>query len=174
MATPTGPFRIEVEGVTEFQIGLSRFGELVEFMPTSVWDSVAGVFFKDEEEIFRAEGRPEAFKALSPKYEAWKMAKYPGMPIMQLKGATKDALTGKGSVPGKAVTIKKLVRRKGTTGITMGVRGPYQLRHQFGRAGMPQRKIIQPTAALLIKYAKIMQAALVKIERESFGGITGT
>ena len=77
MATPTGPFRIEVSGVTKYKIGLSRFGDLIEFLPTSVWDNVASVFFNDEEEIFSAEGRPEAFKALSPKYEAWKSERFP-------------------------------------------------------------------------------------------------
>ena len=170
MAIPTKPFSIRVEGVEQFAIGLSRFGDLVEFLPRGVWDEVARVFYKDEEEIFAAEGRPEAFKALSPKYAIWKAARFPGMPIMQLTGATKEALTGRGATPGKAVPVKRIRSTKNDQGITMGVRGPYQLRHQLGTGGMPKRKIMQPTAALLIKYAKVLQIALVKIERESFGG----
>ena len=87
---------------------------------------------------------------------------------MQLSQALKDALTGQGSVRGKAVTVKQIFDK----GVRVGVRSPYVNRHQFGTGGMPKRKVIQVTAAQRIKFAKVLQVALVALERSAFGGVT--
>ncbi len=163
----TKPFDVQMFGAKRYLFALDRWGDLIEKLPRSTWDDVAEVFYDAEESIFAAQGQPQKFKKLSPAYKAWKDTNFPGMPIMQMTGALKEALTGTGGTPGKATPIKRSMRN----GIMIGVKSPYAHRHQYGTAGMPRRKIIQTTAAERVKFAKVLQRALVKIERQSFKGV---
>lgn len=169
-----GPFKITTEGVKQYLIALNRFGELVEFLGPETWDKVAEVFFDTELKIFESGGFPNKFVSLSKKYGMWKALHYPGLPIMTREGILKDALSGRGSVPGKAVTIKRIISRKDAQGVTVGVRSKYGYAHQKGLGHLPVREIIQTTAAEKIQFAKVLQVALVRIERESFGGLKGS
>ena len=52
-------------------------------------------FYMIEEEMFASLGGKSHWKSLSSKYKKWKDLNYSGMPIMQMTGALKNALTGK-------------------------------------------------------------------------------
>lgn len=168
---PTSKFNISVLGLKDYQFSLDRLGDLVSFLGKDTWDKVVEVFYKAEKVVFSSEGSPEGFAALSPKYAEWKARNFPGKKIMQRTGALEEALTGTGATPGMAVPIKKYVNNKTAQGITMGVRSPYAKAHQEGLGHLPVRKVMQVTHAERIQFAKVLQVALVTIERQSWGGL---
>jgi hypothetical protein len=166
----TKPFDIQIEGVEEYVFALDRFGEYVEFLGKDTWEEIAGLFFDNEKKIFDNEGDPNRFSALSPKYAEWKQNNYGNLPIMQLSGRSKTALTGKGSFPGHAVPVKKIISRKNAQGITVGVRSPFLYAHQYGIPPLPKREVIQVTVDLKLKYVKVLQKALAEARNIAFAG----
>lgn len=120
------------------------------------FDEIYRDFLDMEKQIFTAEGTPEGFVALSPKYARWKQKHYPGKKIMQLSGRLMKALTAEDQTSAKQLvtTVKKIEK----TEAEFGAKGPYVHRHQMGTHGMPQRKIVQVTDARKVRWVKIIQA----------------
>jgi phage gpG-like protein len=129
---------LETIGDQKLVRGFNRFTALMKDF-TPVFRDVAEYFYKTEEKVFNAEGDPEMFLPLSPKYREWKRRHYPGRKIMELTGRLKESLTGG---PGNAGDTVKTI---GKTNAEFGTKVPYAHRHQMGTHGMPQRKIVQMT-----------------------------
>lgn len=92
-------------------------------------------FFKIEEKLFESEGGTQKWTPLTIKYKAWKNKHYPSLPIMQMTGALKNALTGKD---------KDSLQITGTedgSGISLVLLSNYWHNHQEGIT-VPQRKTI--------------------------------
>ena len=82
--------RVYLKGVQERQRDVSR-----------AWPLVRSIIFDHEEELFAAEGATsehQAWEPLTPKYEAWKQKRYPGMRILQLSRGLMRQLTGGGGL----------------------------------------------------------------------------
>ena len=90
---------------------------------------------------------------LSPRYAAWKMAHFPGKPILQLTGRLHESLTHR---PFGVEVISG-------HGMTIGTDVPYARYHQDGTPVMPARPIIGPPPREDVRvFAKIMQRWIVE------------
>ena len=122
-------------GIEQLQATINSF--LLTF--TDVNKMYAGAleaFFKIEEKIFESGGGEKRWQPLTLKYEAWKNKHYPALPIMQMTGALKDALTGKDPSSLKLISTGK--------GFDIYVLSAYWHNHQFGTT-MPIRETVNFT-----------------------------
>lgn len=94
-------------------------------------------FFKVEEEMFASEGGPEKWVPLTQKYKQWKSKKYGNLPIMQMTGALKNALTGKDTT---AIAVQQVDSETAQ----LVIRSKYWANHQYGRT-VPMRKTVNLT-----------------------------
>lgn len=109
-------------------------------------------FFKDIQDNFASEGGfVGGWRALSPKYAAWKLKHYGNRPILVLKGDMRESLRmgGRGSV---LISNRKSLQ--------IGSRDPKVPWHNRGTARMPKRQI------LYVKRGTVYQRLLHRFARE--------
>lgn len=152
-------FTIDVDGVREFDRSFNRIRRHInDLFP--VWREVQAEFFFIERRQFRTEGAAGAsgrWKALSPKYAAWKLKRYGPKPILERTGRLLKSLTNQ-----SPDTIRVFGRREAI----FGSRVPYGRYHQRGGGRLPQRKPIDPTTEQKRDLQKAIQRGLVKIIRK--------
>ena len=142
---------IETVGEERFIRGFNRYvADMEDF--SEVFEVLGKDFWKLEEKIFDAEGTPDAFAPLSPRYKKWKDEHFPGRRIMELRGRLRGALTGTHQAASQD-TIKKI----GKKAAEYGAKVPYIHRHQMGTGGMPARKVVQLTEQDKTRWARIIQ-----------------
>lgn len=118
-----GGFRF-IDEIIELQ-GILRRG--ADF--TQVFDSFRPLLYQQTLEVFAAQGLPEPWPPLDPKYAAWKRKKFPGMPILQRTRRLVESLTGgpEGIWAAHPRTLE------------YGTMVPYFEAHQEGFQSLPQR-----------------------------------
>jgi len=115
------------------------------------WQSA--VFAEEGSELLGRKWQP-----LSHNYAAWKERHFPGRPILELTGALRDAMTGKGSGAWRKVEKKSM---------TLGTQGiDYTFAHNFGTDRLPARKFIGSTREALVDLDKRMQDVLADVKRD--------
>ena len=142
--------------------GLSRFGQTVkDWRP--VFRDIQQDFYKMEKAIFRAQGKPQKFTPLSPRYRFWKEKNFPGKTIMRLNDRLYNSLTGENQADAQdtVVDIKPLSAEFGT-------RVPYAERHQLGRR-MPQRKVVQVEDRDRERWMRMIHRFAYKLSQEYIG-----
>ena len=130
------------------QVGLRRYlrtvsGRANDLYPA--WDKVLDIIYKAQSELFEREGQKGEYgkwKALSPRYKAWKEKHVPGNPILQLTGRFWINMT---RPSGQHTEIRE--RRRLTWGSHHIVSGGHDLGgiHAVGRENMPAREPIRIT-----------------------------
>lgn len=123
--------------------GLPQFTQALDFVSNAIKDfkrpfsEVEQLFYQIEAKQFASQGaRATAWRPLSAAYAKWKARHYPGQPILQLTGALRRALTGRGAGGIRIMT---------PTDLTLGTNLIYGLPHQRGRGRMPARPPIELT-----------------------------
>lgn len=159
---------IETVGTEKFIRGFNRYNAQMKDLREPL-NAIADDFYKVEARNFRGGGVPEKFQPLSPRYAARKAKIAPGRPIMVLHGNLRNALTGTGGEPGKAVPIRDIKKQSGE----FGVRSPYANRHQEGTFGMPQRKIVQLTENTKRRWGRAIHLWAVDQAQEYIEGTPG-
>lgn len=133
-------FRLEIAGDVAMDRGIARFADgVADYRP--IWPVVEDEFYAQEKSQFESEGAEggDKWDALSPEYDGWKEAHFPGKPILQRTGSLYESLTNPNSTNG--------VRREERKTLTLGTTIPYALYHQKGTENMPARpELIFPEA----------------------------
>ena len=148
---------IETLGAERFVRAFNRIAsDMTDFREpfADIYDNFCGI----EERSFKAQGLPDRWVPLSPRYAAWKRKHYPGKKILERTGALKAAMTGSG--PGA-------VRVIGHRSAEFGTDIPYARYHQSGTRYMPRRKVVQLTDAMKVGWGRIIhQWAVATMKRE--------
>ncbi len=132
--------------------GLKKlFFSLQNFKP--LWNEMKKDFYSIEMKQFLSEGRGR-WRPLSPEYAAWKNAKYPGRPLLVLRGDLKRSLVSQSH----SDSVYKPTRSQ----MEIGTSAQYASYHQTGTSKMPARKPIDFTQANKVKFIKRMQEYVVK------------
>lgn len=135
----SGVFSVKAEpGGDEIRLAFSKWASLIKFSDVS--DDIIRLWKRHELRHFNTQGAQTGprWRALSPKYEAWKQANFPGRPILVRTGALRDALSKGGQGSG----IKKRTHSL-TLGLDVSTEvGKYGEAHQFGD-GVPARPPIR-------------------------------
>ena len=138
---------IETVGDERFIRGMTNYvNEMQDF--TEPFKEIRDDFYFVEQRNFNAQGRPAPFAPLSPRYAKWKSRHYPGKPIMQLKGALIQSLTG--------VATSNMISVIKPKEAEFGTKVRYAHRHQQG-IDMPQRKIVQLEETDKKRWALVIQ-----------------
>ena len=151
---------IEPGGEKELTRMLHRVGDSFD-----QWDEFftqfTTAFYTMEKAVFRSGGSAyglTAWKPLSPKYKSWKEARYPGRPILTLRGHLGKALSGShGSQYSKY--------RKTDDELTLGVKDiAYARAHQSGNPerNLPPRPPIRLSDSFVEQVTKDLQKIIVK------------
>jgi len=149
--------RFEVAGDVQLSRMLERVSnDLGDMRPA--WDRIHQNFLQGEHGTFALEGAfggKAKWKPLSPKYALWKESRYPGQPILALKGSLRASLT-QASDPDH-------VYEATADGVTMGTklrtpdgRWNLGLLHQKGTRKMPARPPVELTAQQKNEWVSIM------------------
>lgn len=131
VGSETGPDVLQRMGAAFERAG----AELVR-LDSHVFPLLTPVFEATERRQFDAEGAGPvdgAWEPLSPAYEAWKLEKYPGKPILERTGAMREGLTSTSAFSRRESSGNTFVF--GTSGV------PYASFHQTGTAKMPVRAV---------------------------------
>lgn len=89
----------------------------------------APIWFKQERQIFQAEGIPK-WPALSPAYESWKQRHFPGKPILQMSGDLYRSVT--------SITPQTIFDPHPRS-LRLGTKNPLSAIHQTGSRNIPAR-----------------------------------
>lgn len=153
---------ISVDGVPQFR----RFFERVDASfrdLTPIWPDVRDEFYRIETEQFDSEGGKGAtgsWQALSARYAAQKIKRFPGKKIMEASGLLRGSLVGPGSGSVYQTTPKQIV---------IGTEVPYGVYHQRGGGRLPKREIISMSDMQKIRLSKVIQKGLVRELRKGVG-----
>jgi len=99
--------------------------------------AAVATFYKIEEKMFKSQGGQNPWQPLSAKYKKQKnKLGYGNMPIMQMTGALKAALTGKDK--------KNLLQQKTSDGVDLYLISDYWHNHQHGST-VPKRRTVEFT-----------------------------
>lgn len=131
-----GGFRLSMSVAGEEQLarGFSRIAD--EFSDYSEpFGQVVDLLKEVERKQFESEGSygGVGWQPLSPRYAAYKEARYGSKPIMVISGLLKESLTGDNPYYFEKIEPLRL---------TFGSTVPYGIYHQTGTSKMPQRKLI--------------------------------
>lgn len=85
---------------------------------------------------------------LSPAYAEWKNAKWPGMPLGVLSGATRESLTFPNDSNG--------IWRAGPTSLTVGTKVPYARYLQSGTRRMPPRPPLTASREFVLEVGRLL------------------
>jgi phage gpG-like protein len=114
---------------------------------------IADNFRETERITFEKQGRPGEWRALSPKYAAWKAKNYPGKPIMVLTGDLKKSLTSRGGNH-----YEKIGRQE----LEIGTKDKLGIFHQKGAGRLPVRKLISPTPRDISEWVQITRSFIIE------------
>lgn len=139
--------RIEGAGFEPLTLALDRFGDNIS-NPQPLFEAIADSFARSQEDNFSSSGAVHGgWAPLSPRYAAWKSARYPGAPILTLTGQLRASMTS------RPFGVEIIDSRR----MVVGTAVPYAKYHQQGTSKMPQRKIINPpTSGELRDWASTM------------------
>lgn len=90
----------------------------------------AKVWFRSNKEMFDAEGLPEQWEGLAPRYERWKALHYPGKSILRREDRLYQSLTG---------NTRDTIYEANPRSLKIGTRVPYSPYLQEGTDNMPAR-----------------------------------
>ncbi|NOS67912.1 MAG: hypothetical protein HOO67_06165 [Candidatus Peribacteraceae bacterium] len=114
-------------------------------------------FYEGQRATFEAEGAAEGkqkWPALSPAYRLWKDQRFPGRPLLVLRGNLSKAATDP-KAPGAKHEVSKVQFR---AGVDIPVNGwNLAALHQFGTRRMPQRKVIQLSEPQKLRWVQIFR-----------------
>lgn len=148
-------FSFTVAGEKQLDVAMLALKEATSDL-SGLWPDVDALLRQIEEEQFSSKGKRggEEWVKLSDEYAAWKARRYPGRPILVLKGKLKESLTQSGGghifIPGKL-------------GMAFGTKVPYAVYHQTGTRYMPARppiKLLKTEDA--VKIQRLIQEYLYK------------
>lgn len=148
-------FQIEVDGVMLIDRTLARFTQRIDDARPA-FEEVADLFARELGKQFATEGGHASgqWRALSPKYAAWKARNYPGKKILERSGDLKRSLTRR---PFGVEVIREHDMHIGT-----GV--PYARFHQRGAGRLPRRPPLALTEDAKRRMVKIVQQYMVSLE----------
>lgn len=116
------------------------------------FELMAEEFWRQNEATFQAEGLPEPWMPLSPKYRKWKEKHYPGKPILVRSGALKASLVN-GTAEGAIYEVFP-------TQMILGTEVPHAIYHQTGSMKVqnrpPKRPPVMLTTEMRTKWSEIM------------------
>lgn len=160
-------------------LSVAQWGQLVQDW-SPVWEAIREVYDRHQVKHFATEGGSSGpkWRALSPRYKAWKDRVAPGQPILVLTGRLREAATGGAGA----------IRRQDKTSMELGIDGrvvPYARYHQTGGPRLPRRPVIRFAGSILgdrsvfirqtdrttLGYAvrQLVQAHVVRARRLAFG-----
>jgi phage gpG-like protein len=119
----------------KLSVGFERAGAGVKDFQKYIWPKLIPVFEEEEKRQFAAEGHgPHRghWQELTEQYEEWKSRTHPGLPILELSGKLKEALTESASPFAKRETTSDTFDF-GTQGVE------YASFHQLGTRFMSDR-----------------------------------
>jgi hypothetical protein len=105
-------------------------------------------FVELEGRNFDAEGTPNAFRALTPKYAEWKLKHFGVLPIMVLRGTLRASLAGLGGSAMGEGAVREIHPMDAYFGTTV----PYARKHQYSG-----REIVQLSEEDKKRWAMIVQ-----------------
>lgn len=150
-----GTFTLDVAGVRQLDVGISRMVRAVDDM-RPFWPAFQQAFQQAEREQFASQGAAGAagsWAALSPAYARWKASRYPGKPILRRTDALYAALTGN-----TGATIYEAEPQQ----LVLGAAITYGMYHQRGTSRMPARPPISLATGQQVYFGR----ALGKMARE--------
>ena len=147
---------IETLGTERFVRGFNRFEEEMKDL-REPFGVIADDFTETVERNFGAQGTPEKWSPLSPKYRAWKARVRPGAPILIFDGRMYESLRGVSRGP-TADTVRQIYPQRAEFGTIV----PYAIFHQTGTRNMPRRKPVQLTDQDKKRWARIIHEWAVK------------
>lgn len=133
---------------------------LGDFRP--LWGLIEEDFYIAEGALFDSEGATGddgKWAPLSPRYAAYKAAKWPGRRILEREGYLRDSLTKRGAAG--------QIRAVSSTEMVLGTSVGYAGAHQFAK-GRPVRKPIDPSKADFDRWVLIAETWLGEIASETF------
>ena len=136
--------------------GIARFADgVTDYRP--IWPVIEDDFYAQEKAQFASEGSEAGNKwqELTPEYEKWKAAHFPGKQILQRTGDLEKSMTS--PTDPNAVLIEE---RKT---LTLGSRVSYAIYHQRGTRKMPARPEIELTEAFKRTVMHHIQTYLVQM-----------
>lgn len=114
-------------------------------------------------EQFRSEGvygHGSKWQELSKPYEAWKREQVGDEPILVFRGTMRDAMISRSAVH---VDPRRMVYDPAAP--------PYALRHQQGKDGMPQRKMVEIPETSRRQWDRFFAEWLNSLRRERLAGL---
>lgn len=153
-------FTFEVAGEKQIARRFTRLDAAVEDM-TPAFKEITKSFYAGEKLQFETEGGwgSGGWLPLSPAYEAWKD---PTLPIMEVSGDLKAALTGR--VPPNTAGNVEIIE---SNQLILGTDIDYAIYHQSNapRTKIPQRKVIELPESERKKWTSIIHEHIWKTQR---------
>lgn len=148
--------KLKFEFLGETQI-MAKFNRLAEKISdySDVFEKLGDDFYEIEKRLFGSQGGSGdkgKWKALSPKYAAWKSKNYPGQPILVQTGELRDSLTQKGGQNIRAISRKQAV---------FGTYDEKAIYHQQGSGKLPKRRPIDLNEQDKSRWMKIVHEFIV-------------
>lgn len=148
---------ISMLGEDKFIRAFNRIGEDVRDF-SEPFAEIYTDFVATEGRNFDAEGLPEQFRPLSPRYAEWKMKHFGILPIMVLRGRLRASLAGLGGASMGFGAIRDIHPMDAYFGTSV----PYAHRHQYSG-----REVVQIQDEDKRRWVRIVQQwALTKIRSE--------
>lgn len=131
--------KVDFFGLRELQLKVNSF--IIKFADKrKMTDGALKAFFIIEEQMFATLGGMEPWQQLSPKYAQEKdRLGFGNMPLMQMTGKLKNALTGKDKT-------SLIINKKSDIDFDIFILSEYWHNHQFGST-IPQRKTVNMSDA---------------------------
>lgn len=151
----------------------TQFSRVFNTMQTAVDDmtpvffDIANSFYVHMKEVFALEGavgNRTHWEPLSSFYAAWKKVNYPSRKILHLTGALEESLTQKGDSNG-VLEVRKMEMSIGTS---LNYAKKHQTGGKFGNSVLPQRKIIELTDDVKLKWTHLLHEYVYKVQIENW------
>jgi len=139
---------------------LSRYLDILadsinDFAP--MFDKMADDFRDTMEGMFNSGGAFDGnsqWAPLAPSYRVWKAHHFPGRNILTLTGALKRSLTSTGGSHVEQIT---------RTSMKIGTRDQKAIFHQRGTSKLPQRKIVNMSNAMKLRWVHIAHQEIFRM-----------
>ena len=160
-------FSFKVAGETQFSRAFETMGAEISDL-RSAFQKIASRFYAHMQRVFQNEGAVDEksrWVPLSRVYEGWKRAHFPGAKILHLTGRMERSLIG----PNAPDSVRDIRRDSMLIGSSVS----YAASHQRGRIifNLPQRKIIDLTAAQRKDWTRIIHEHIYNKAVQSWGAI---
>jgi hypothetical protein len=159
---PLQTVRFDVAGDVQYARAFEAAAHEAEDL-TEPLEQVGDAVLRDVFEQFRTEGtfgHGSKWQELNPQYERWKREQVGDEPILVFKGTMREAMIARSSVhvsPRRMVYDPKAPK--------------YALRHQQGKDGMPQRKMVEIPETDRRQWDRYFVEWLNSIRREKLAGL---